>query len=133
MSFRKDMPHNQLQKFVIIDYSREMIILGIIKSDGKEEIAGLGQYSINRDTHTAEIAIVVRDDYQNRGVASEILSYLTYLAQAQGLLGFTAEVLMENQPMLHLFEKAGFDIERRIDGGIHELKILFRTHVSGHV
>jgi len=38
---------------------------------------------------------------------------LTFLAKRQGLLGFTAEVLMENQPMLHLFEKMGFDIEKR--------------------
>ncbi len=133
ISFRKDMPHSQLQKYVIIDYSREMIILGIIKSDEKEEIVGLGQYSINGDAHTAEIAIVVSDEYQNRGIGSELLSYLTYLAQAQGLLGFTAEVLMENQPMIHLFEKTGFDIERRTDAGIHELKMSFRTPVSGRV
>jgi acyl-CoA hydrolase/RimJ/RimL family protein N-acetyltransferase len=133
ISFRKDMPHSQLQKYVIIDYSREMIILGIIKSDEKEEIVGLGQYSINGDAHTAEIAIVVIDEYQNRGIGSELLSYLTYLAQTQGLLGFTAEVLIENQPMLHLFEKTGFDIEKRIDGGIHELKISFRAPVSDRV
>jgi ribosomal protein S18 acetylase RimI-like enzyme len=133
ISFRKDMPHSQLQKYVIIDYSREMIILGIIKSDEKEEIVGLGQYSINGDAHTADIAIVVKDEYQNRGIGRELLSYLTYLAQAQGLLGFTAEVLMDNQPMLHLFEGAGFDIERSIDGGVHDLKISFRAPVSGHV
>ena len=133
ISFRRDMPHNQLQKYVAIDYTREMIILGVIKSDDKEEIVGLGQYGINKDAHTAEVAFVVKDEYQNKGVGSELLSYLTYLAQTQGLLGFTAEVLMENQTMLHLFEKAGFDIERRSDSGIHELKISFRPSVSGHV
>jgi len=35
------------------------------------------------------------------------LSYLTYLAKRQGFLGFTAEVLSDDIPMLHVFKKAG--------------------------
>ena len=68
----------------------------------------------------------MRDDYQNRGVGRELLSYLTYLAKNQGLLGFTAEVLMENQPMLHILETMGFDIHRRGGEGVYDLKMLFR-------
>jgi GNAT superfamily N-acetyltransferase len=76
-------------------------------------------------THTAEVAFVVRDDYQNRGIGSELLAYLTYLAKRGGLLGFTAEVLIENRPMLHLFESMGFDTQRRSSAGVYELKMAF--------
>jgi GNAT superfamily N-acetyltransferase len=69
---------------------------------------------------------VVRDDYQNIGIGTELLAYLTYLAKRQGLLGFTAEVLLENRPMLHLFENMGFDIEKRSEEGVYELKMGFR-------
>ena len=55
---------------------------------------------------------MVRDDYQNKGIGTALLSYLTYLAKREGLMGFTAEVLVENKPMLHLFEKMGFDIQK---------------------
>jgi ribosomal protein S18 acetylase RimI-like enzyme len=72
------------------------------------------------------VAFAIQDDYQNKGVGTEMLSYLTYLAKRQGLLGFTAEVLMENQPMLHLFERMGFDIEKRRTTGVYELKMAFR-------
>jgi RimJ/RimL family protein N-acetyltransferase len=48
------------------------------------------------------------------------------LAKRHGLLGFTAEVLVENKPMLHLFEKMGFDLEKRIAEDVYELKMLFR-------
>ena len=125
ISLRKDMPHERLQRFVIIDYTKEMTILAVVRAGEKEDIVGIGQYSIHEQSHTAEIAFAVRDDHQNKGIGSALLSYLTYLAKRQGLLGFTAEVLMENRPMLHLFEKMGFDIDKRREEGIYELVMMF--------
>jgi RimJ/RimL family protein N-acetyltransferase len=123
ISMRKDMPHSRLQSFSIIDFSQEMIILAIKEREEKEEILGLGQYGIEEETHTAEVAFVVRDDYQNQGISTQLLTYLTYLAKKQGLLGFTAEVLLENRPMLHVFEKMGFQLKKRISAGVYELNM----------
>jgi len=130
ISRRQDMPHERLQEFVIIDYSRELAIVATLKEGEKEIIVGLGQYNIDPNTHTAEVAFVVRDDYQNRGIGTELLSYLTYLARKQGLLGFTAEVLIENRPMLHLFEKMGFFMDRRTEEQVYELKMAFSEAAS---
>jgi len=126
LSARYHMPHERLQELVIIDYTREMAIFAVIGEEGKEEIVGVGRYFADPDTHTAEVAFAVRDDYHNQGVGTELLSYLTYLAKRQGLLGFTAEVFSDNAPMLHVFEKGGFDIEKRNIAGISELKMTFR-------
>jgi len=126
ISRRTDMPHEFLQKFVIIDYAEEMAIFAVIKQGEKEEIVGVGRYFIDKSTHTAEAAFMVRDDYQDRGIGMELLMYLTYLAQRQGLLGFTAEVLVENRPMLHVFQKMGFDMQKRISAGVYELRMMFR-------
>jgi len=126
ISPRKDIPHRQLQEHIVIDYTKQMAILATVNRGEKEDIVGLGQYSIVESTHTAEVAFAVKDAHQNRGIGTELLSYLIYLAQKQGLLGFTAEVLMENRPMLHLFEKTGLKIEKRGEGGVYELTILFR-------
>ena len=126
LSIRKDMPHERLQDFVIIDYSHEVVILGVIGSAENELIVAVGQYGIDEKSHTAEVAFAVRDDYQNRGIGQEMLSYLTYLAKKEGLLGFTAEVLIDNKPMLHVFEKGGFDIKKKSDAGVYDLKMAFR-------
>jgi acyl-CoA hydrolase/GNAT superfamily N-acetyltransferase len=126
ISTRMDMPHERLQEYVVIDYTKEMVILAINKQDKKEEVLGLGQYSQYENSLTAEVAFLVKDEWQNKGVGMELLSYLTYLAKKQGLLGFTAVVLRENAVMLHLFEKMGFDIERRSDSDAYELKITFK-------
>jgi RimJ/RimL family protein N-acetyltransferase len=125
ISTRKDMPHERLQEFVVLDYAREMAILAVLRQRDKEEVIGLGQYAIDEPSHAAEVAVVVKDEYQHREVGTELLSYLTYLAKKQGLLGFTAEVLADNKPMLRLFEKMGFDIETKSSEGVYELKMAF--------
>ena len=126
ISTRKDMPHERLQHFVIIDYTKEIVLL-VIKGDvNNPYIAAVGQYGIDENSHTAEVAFAVRDDQQNSGIGFELLKYLTYLAKRNGLLGFTAEVLVENKPMLHVFEKGGFDMKKKIDSGVYELTLKFR-------
>ncbi len=125
-SVRKDVPHEVLQGYVAVDYSQKMIIIAVVERNRKEIIAGLGQYGLNRDLHTAEIALVVRDEYQNQGIGAELLSYLTYLAKKQGLLGFTADVLVGNDPVFRLFQKMGFDVSKRNESGIFEMKAMFR-------
>ena len=103
-----------------------MVLLAVIQKEEKEVIVGVGQYGIGQDIHTAEVGFAVRDEHQNKGIGTELLSYLTYLAKKQGLLGFYAEVLAENRPMLHLFEKMGFDIKKRREEGVYELEMAFR-------
>jgi len=124
MSMRKDMPHERLQEFVVVDYTRQMSILAVLPEGNKETVIGLGQYIIDEDSYTAEVAFVVRDEYQGRGVGGELLSYLIYLAKRNGLLSLSAEVLPDNLVMLHLLEKAGFRTERR-DGGVVYLRLKF--------
>jgi ribosomal protein S18 acetylase RimI-like enzyme len=125
MSSRTDMHHERLQKFVVIDYMREMAILAVVQENNKEVIVGMGQYFVEENSHTAEMAFVTRDEYQNRGIGTELVSYLTYIARKKGLLGFTAEVLSDNDPMLHLFEKMFPLVERRKKEGIYELRMAF--------
>jgi acyl-CoA hydrolase/GNAT superfamily N-acetyltransferase len=126
ISSRLDMPHERIQKYIAIDYTKEMVILAVTKKGEKEEVLGLGQYSIYEKSLTAEVAFLVKDKWQNKGIGMELLSYLTYLAKKNGLSGFAAEVLRENTSMLHLFESMGFDIEKQSDSGMLELKMTFK-------
>jgi len=131
VSMRTYIPHEELGKYVAIDYTKEMIILATIKGKGKEKVVGIGQYYVNENENLAEVAFLVRDDYQNLGIGSELLSYIINLLQKKGLFGFTAEVLVGNRPMLRLFEKTGFKIEKKVGEGVYELKALFSKTEAG--
>ena len=126
ISARKDFPHQLLQKFVAVDYFQKMMLVAVKEEDDKELICGLGQYDINSDIFTAEVALVVRDDCQNKGIGAELLSHLAYLAKKRGILGFTAEVLAGNDPVFRLFKKMGFIVSKRIESGVYEMIAMFR-------
>lgn len=121
ITLRKEMSHERLQKFAIIDNTEETIILAIKQHEGKEILLGVGQYAVDTTVYTAEVGFVVRDEYQNRGIGTTLLSYLINIGKRQGLLCFYAAVLLENKSMLHVLEKMGFEIQTSGDG-LHDLK-----------
>ena len=111
------MLEGQLPELAIVDYERAMAIAVIPMKNGmleKEEFIGVGRYYINPEKHTAVIAFAVRDDYQNQGIGQVLLSCLTDLARRQGLLGFTATILADNETMLHVFAKGDFEIKKEM-------------------
>jgi acyl-CoA hydrolase/RimJ/RimL family protein N-acetyltransferase len=125
LSTRRDLPHKLRQGFVVIDYSKEMVILATAKKEQHELIAGIGQFSKDENSLFAEVAFAIRDDYQNLGIGSELLEYLTILAKKEGLDGFTADVLVENQAMLRVFDKMGYTIHRAIENDVYRLTMKF--------
>jgi GNAT superfamily N-acetyltransferase len=75
------------------------------------------------------VAFAVLDEYQKKGIGRELLTYLIHLGKKKGLLGFTAAVLAENEPMLHLFrifEKKGIRRGKKPDSGTFHFDITFK-------
>ncbi len=130
MSMKKSIPHERLQELVVIDYTRDMVILAIITEQDMEEVIGIGQYSIDEVSHTADVAFAVADDWQGKGIGTVLMQYLTILAKKRGLLGFTADVLADNWGMLRVFNKMGFETEKHFEAGAYELRMTFKEGKS---
>lgn len=125
-SARKDMPHERLQGYSVIDYGQEMVLLALTEDEEREELIGIGQYNINQETHMGDIGFVVKDGYQHKGVGTELLKHLTYAGKRKGLMGFTAEVLSDNRPMMELFKESGFEQKKNPKEDMHEYTLVFR-------
>jgi RimJ/RimL family protein N-acetyltransferase len=121
----REVSHERLQDFVVIDYTKEMIILAVVEEDGRETVVGLGEYYLDDERLWANVAFAVRDAFQNRGIGTELLGALIHIARRQGLLGLTAEVLKENEPMLRVFEKMGVACEKQDADESWELRMRF--------
>ena len=117
------------QKFVIIDYTKEMVVLVFIADSKSEEVVAIGQYIKYDDKNIASVAFAVKDNYQDMGIGTILVSYITLLAKNEGLQGFTADVLGENAPMLHIFEKLmkkmDYDLKKKINYGEYQIEIKF--------
>ncbi len=122
----KSMPHDKLQEFLKIDYESDM---GIIVQPDKSEtapIVAIAHYLKEPRTNYAEAAFLVLDDWQGKGVGTALMQSLVECARRQGIAGFTATVLADNERMLRVFHRCGFPVESRLDEGVYFLRIAFQ-------
>ena len=65
----------------------------------------------------AEVAFVVADDHQGRGIGSVLLEHLAAAARERGMKRFVAVVLAENAAMMRVFRHAGYETKRHLEYG----------------
>ncbi|HEU4941749.1 MAG TPA: GNAT family N-acetyltransferase, partial [Gaiellaceae bacterium] len=87
-------------------------------------IIALASYVRLRDPTAAEVAFVVADELQRRGIGTRLLEQLAERAGSVGIERFVAEVLADNSQMLHVFEAVGFESTRTLESGTVE--VVFR-------
>ena len=97
--------HEVLQKqYASVDYKRNMSIVGLVHRKRHKELIAIGSYA-DAEAERAEVAFVVREDYQGMGIASYLLEQLEIIARDNDYSGFIATTLRENSAMLHVFKK----------------------------
>jgi len=99
------------------DYRHNISIIGLLQKGGHKEIIAIGSYA-KEENHQAEVAFVVREDLQGKGIASYLLELLENIARENGFTSFAATVLRENTSMLNVFKKRYPDcVIKNISGG----------------
>jgi acetyl coenzyme A synthetase (ADP forming)-like protein len=88
-----------------------------------DRVVGLANYVRLRDPSVAEVAFVVADEEQGRGIGTRLLEQLAARAAETGIRRFVAQVMAENQAMLSVFTEAGFDVVRELEHG--EVEVSF--------
>lgn len=115
-------PPRDLDRFVTVDHHDRVAFVAMLGDD----IIAVGRYERLREngelTDQAEVAFVVEDDHQGRGIGSILLEHLAAAAQERGLNRFVAEVLGENGQMVRVFRDAGYHISRALEDGVLHLE-----------
>ncbi len=124
----KAMPHNKLQVFCNVDYETEMALVVVRGQAGHEEILAVGRYMTNPGKRSAEMAFVVRDDWQRRGIGSHLFHRLIEIGLQAGITEFNADVLPENSGMLKIFHRSGMNTETATEEGV--VRVTMRVAAS---
>jgi acyl-CoA hydrolase len=111
------------QQWASVDYRKNMSIIGLVQRGGFQEIVAIGSYA-DEGTGRAEVAFVVREDFQGMGVTSHMLPLLESIARENGFSGFVATVLKENRSMLRVFKKRYPNAKVDVGGGIDNTIIM---------
>ncbi|PZF96496.1 bifunctional acetate--CoA ligase family protein/GNAT family N-acetyltransferase [Micromonospora deserti] len=110
-------PERDLRRFVNVDHrDREAFV--VLAGD---RIVAVGRYErLGPQAPEAEVAFVVEDAYQGRGIGSVLLEHLADAARRSGITSFVAEVLPANGAMLRVFSDFGYQVQRQFaDGVVH--------------
>jgi GNAT superfamily N-acetyltransferase len=110
-----------MQKLVDLDYEQNMGLLVTLTGGEAEEILGMARYDVDPATRLADIAFVVRDDWQGRGLGTLLMRRMAGVARARGLAGFTADVLSSNKPMMQVFHHSGLRVDVEFEDGCYHL------------
>ena len=103
--------------FLNVDFVNHVALVAVVEDGKRPTIVGGGRYIVVQPG-TAEVAFVVTDEFQGRGIGTLLMRHLVALARAAGLKTLIAEVLPENAAMLKVFENSGLDHSTRRDGGV---------------
>ncbi|WAL67443.1 GNAT family N-acetyltransferase [Amycolatopsis cynarae] len=111
-------PQRDLERFSVVDHHDRVAFVALLGDD----IVAVGRYERLGDGPSAEVAFVVDDAHQGRGLGSILLEHLAAAARESGLRRFVAEVLAENSAMVRVFRDAGYQVSRAIEEGVLHLE-----------
>ncbi|MGH8823280.1 MAG: GNAT family N-acetyltransferase, partial [Jiangellaceae bacterium] len=104
-----------VEKFTQVDHVDRVALIMLIGDD----MIAVSPYE-RLDTHQAEVAFLVEDAHQSRGIGSIMLEHLAQAARERGIGKFVAETLAQNDKMITVFGEAGYTMASRLaDGVIH--------------
>ncbi|PPJ14915.1 GNAT family N-acetyltransferase [Nocardia nova] len=115
------MTPKDLYRTTHVDYRNRV---GLVVELGSVIIA-VGRYELLTDREgprAAEVAFVVADEHQGRGLGSILLEHLAGAAAENDIETFVAEVLAENHTMVTVFREAGYQVQRSRDGSVLHLE-----------
>lgn len=104
----KELSPQMLVRFTQIDYDRELALIAVISDTDRDIEIGVARYVMKPDGESCEFALVISDEWQQKGIGSRLLTHLMEAAKEKGFKTMEGEVLASNTPMLRLTRKLGF-------------------------
>ena len=100
-------------RFTQVDYIDRVALIITLG----EQMIGVGRYD-RIENDQAEVAFLVEDAHQGRGIAQLLLEHLADAARERGITKFVAEVLPQNRRMAQVFADAGYRVHKGYDDGV---------------
>jgi acetyltransferase len=120
MNLEQRTTHERLTRICFIDYDREMALVAVRRNPetGESEILGVGRLMKIHGTGEAEIAVLISDNWQGRGLGRELLSRLLVVAADDKLTHVVADILPDNRGVMRILDKLGFSLKHSLDDDV---------------
>jgi len=117
MNLEQRTTHERLTRICFIDYDREMALVAEHRNPetGEPEILGVGRMMKIHGTSEAEVAVLISDQWQNRGLGKELLGRLIMVGADERLTRLVADILPDNRGVMRICEKLGFSLKHSLE------------------
>ena len=119
------MTRRMAEHFTSVSYHREMAFAAVVGEEENEQIVATSSYYLDPSTRMADVAYLVDPDWQGKGLGTLLHERTVQYAAAHGIRGFTADVLDDNQAMVHVFQHGPGDLHMQTRYGVTELELAF--------
>jgi acetyl coenzyme A synthetase (ADP forming)-like protein len=103
-----------IERFTVVDHEHRVALIAFLGDD----MIAVARYDRLPGTTDAEVAFVVEDRHQGRGLGTVLLEHLAAAARERGIRRFVAETLPDNRRMIGVFRDAGWEVDTRLEDGI---------------
>jgi acetyltransferase len=110
--------HEIATQFCFIDYAREIAIVAEVVEEGKKKLIGVGRLIADLDHETVEYAVLISDAWQKKELGTILTEYCVEIARQWHLKRVVAETTKDNQAMISVFKKLGFQVTFNQDTGV---------------
>src|SRR5215831_19857861 len=110
LSFAARAAHERLVRICHCDYQREMVLVAehTDAQTGERHIVGVGRLNKLQADGEAEVAVLVSDQYQQKGLGTELVRLLIRVARDERVCRLVAEMLRDNLAIQNTLRKLGF-------------------------
>jgi acetyltransferase len=116
-------PKDLLYRFTHVNYVTDFALVAVIEEDSKESFIAVCRYMYNLAEDTTELALVVRDDWQNLGLGKSLLAKTVAIGKENDISRFKTIMDPRNDRMRCIFRDLGYDEKSTIREGLLELDI----------
>jgi RimJ/RimL family protein N-acetyltransferase len=125
------LPPDWAHFFANVDYHRRLALVAEADVAGKPELIGVGRYESSERDDVPEVAFVVADAWQGKGLGTVLLRDVLRAAVARGFHRFRAYVLADNVRMLDLLTRFTEILEAKTEGGVRAILFAPRDTPAG--
>jgi RimJ/RimL family protein N-acetyltransferase len=100
----------QLKHLVEIDYETHFALAALVEEEGKESIIGTCRYIVARKTDHAELTIVLRNEWQRKGLGKIMATRVVNIARSKGISTIGILLDYRNEGMKRLFASLGYPV-----------------------
>jgi acetyltransferase len=118
--------HDRLARLCFVDYDREIALVAERPNPrtAEPEILAVGRLVKSQEANEAEFAMLIGDAVQHQGLGTEMLGRLVEIARVEKLARVTADILPENDHMLHVCKLLGFRLRHSTEEHLVKAELL---------